>query len=388
MGDNRTRGTWWRTALVLGTVLLILTPATAFAPPSTPYVSRSAVYPYTSGPNTQWMVDGEIYNGDTVDGYTDVRVTMRWRDASNVQLGAAITFPADCREIANTSGENAAFFSWPVGTPPAGWTHVDFSVSGKPTVTPRITIGLTPQSEWTTDPDGFRRRTFTVTNNQTFPITGLLFFGYETEGVDAGNGAFKDANAYFNQLSVVLQPGQTSAEFEIVFRNPPDSDGTTDIFHYQDCDAVRSNPVSVHRFYNLRTGTHFYTADPTEVNRVIATLGWLYRYEGVAYTVNQGSPSNSNPLYRFYDLRTGTHFYTADAAEANNIIATMGSTFHFDGPAYNVSPSPDYSQQVWRFYNYVTGTHFYTADPAERANVQANLYHLYQYEGPAFSLAY
>ena len=45
------------------------------------------------------------------------------------------------------------------------------------------------------------------------------------------------------------------------------------------------------------------------------------------------------------------------------------------------------STTVWRFFNVRTGTHFYTADPAEKANVQANLSAIYHLDGPAFYLA-
>jgi len=373
-------------ALVVGLVLLALMPATAYAPP--PLNVEEPIL-YQRGGDAQWTVGGNVRTNDSVNSYTDVMVTMRWRDVLNAQIGPALTFPADCRMLAD--GGDLCSFSWPTGTPPAGWVSYDFTVSGKTTSANRIIIGLTPQAPLTdpwTDADGWRHYSFTVTNDQAFPITGILAIGYEVEGVTQTGGMFKDAMCDPTQLSVVLQPGQTSAQFDLVGRNLPDADGTTEIFKYVYCEAVRSAPINVYRFYNVRTGTHFYTADVAERNSVINTLGWLYLYEGPAYEVNQGSPSNSNPLYRFYNLRTGTHFYTADLAEANHIIATMASTFHFDGPAYNVSASREYSRPVWRFYNYVAGTHFYTADAAERANVQTNLYHLYQYEGPAFNLAY
>ena len=46
-----------------------------------------------------------------------------------------------------------------------------------------------------------------------------------------------------------------------------------------------ASALDVYRFYNMRTGTHFYTADPAEKANVIATLGAVYHYEGVAYYV-------------------------------------------------------------------------------------------------------
>lgn len=325
--------------LVVGVAMMLLTPATAYAPPSGPYVYRSNVYLYTSGLTTQWMCDGEIYNPDAVNGYTDVIVTLRWRDSSSAQLGAAVTFPAACRVIDSASGENAAHFSRAVAAPPVGWSSADLTVSGKATNTPRMVIGLNNVSDptWSTDSDGFRNGTFTVTNTQGFAITGLVSHGYETEGVTELTASFKDATWNATMLSTVLQPGQTSAWFLLVFYNPADSDGTTQIFGYGSCDAVRYAPLQVYRFYNMRTGTHFYTADPAERDTVINTLGWLYHLDGVAYTVNAGSPSNMNPLYRFYNKKTGTHFYTASYQEKYAVLQNWPTIFTYEGIAYYVA---------------------------------------------------
>jgi hypothetical protein len=146
--------------------------------------------------------------------------------------------------------------------------------------------------------------------------------------------------------------------------------------------------MPVWRFYNLRTGTHFYTADAAERDRVSATMGGTYHLDGVAYNVNTANTNNSAPLYRFYNVRTGAHFYTADTAERDRIMNTMGATYHYDGPAYNVClTNVTGATTVWRFYNKRTGTHFYTADAAEKANVLATLGAIYALDGPAFYLA-
>jgi hypothetical protein len=152
--------------------------------------------------------------------------------------------------------------------------------------------------------------------------------------------------------------------------------------------AINQSLLPVWRFYNMRTGTHFYTADPAEKNAVVATLSSIYRLEGVAYNVNTANPANSAPLYRFYNVVTGAHFYTADTVERDRLINTMAAVYHFDGPAYNVClTNVAGSTTVWRFFDVVTGTHFYTADAAEKASVIANLSAIYHLDGPAFYLA-
>ncbi len=145
--------------------------------------------------------------------------------------------------------------------------------------------------------------------------------------------------------------------------------------------------MPVYRFYNTRTSTHFYTANPAERNQVLATLAATYRYEGVAYTINTLNTANDASLFRFYNVSTGTHFYTANVAERDSVIARMGNTYHYEGVAYHVSASSSGTTPVFRFYNTSTGTHFYTANPAERDSVIANLSATYNFEGPVFFVA-
>ncbi len=146
-----------------------------------------------------------------------------------------------------------------------------------------------------------------------------------------------------------------------------------------------ASALNVYRFYNMRTGTHFYTADAAERANVISALRSTYHYDGVAYTVDTASTSLTQDLYRFYNVRTGTHFYTASDAEKNDVIARLSSTFHYEGVAYRVSPTPSAgAAAVNRFYNVRTGTHFYTADDDEKANVIATMGAVYHYEGVAY----
>lgn len=140
----------------------------------------------------------------------------------------------------------------------------------------------------------------------------------------------------------------------------------------------------VYRFYNTRLGTHFYTATEAERRFVVATLSSLYQLEGPAYGINPYT--NSSTLWRFYKPSTGTHFYTADPEERARVQATLGHVYQYEGPAYNVSRTPGGST-VWRFYNVRNGTHFYSADASEVARVNATLGHIYRYEGPAFFIA-
>lgn len=76
------------------------------------------------------------------------------------------------------------------------------------------------------------------------------------------------------------------------------------------CDTAST--MSMYRLYNRNTGEHFYTADAAERDNV-KEAGW--RYEGVGWI----APSTSKtPVYRLY---SGTdHHYTVDEAERDALI--------------------------------------------------------------------
>ena len=140
----------------------------------------------------------------------------------------------------------------------------------------------------------------------------------------------------------------------------------------------------VYRFYNTSNGTHFYTASDAERYTVLKTLSKTYQLEGVAYRVNTANPQNNQPLYRFYNTKANSHFYTANEAEKANVIATLKAVYSYEGPVYSVSTVAGDATAMHRFYNRKTGTHFYTISEAERVSVIANLGATYSYEGIAY----
>lgn len=157
---------------------------------------------------------------------------------------------------------------------------------------------------------------------------------------------------------------------------------------FDDVSLSVANPMPVYRFYDFVNGSHFYTASGPERDAVADNLPGTYSYDGIAYAIDILNPANSTPLWRFYDVTMGTHFYTIDVAEKARIIATMGYRYRLEGPAYNVS-STDVtgSVTVFRFFNLRNGTHFYTADPAEKTSVQNNMGSTFSLDGPAFYVA-
>ncbi|MRR12821.1 hypothetical protein EG835_10250 [bacterium] len=147
--------------------------------------------------------------------------------------------------------------------------------------------------------------------------------------------------------------------------------------------------LPIYRFYNPSSSAHFYTASPAERDMVSVTWPTLWHYEGVAYQVNLDNPANVDPLHRFFNYRHGTHFYTASEAERASVTSTLSNTYTYEGVAYQVSATGGANTApVYRFLNLRTGSHFYTISGIERDSVMQNQASVYAYEGIAFHVGY
>lgn len=140
------------------------------------------------------------------------------------------------------------------------------------------------------------------------------------------------------------------------------------------------SPQVVYRFFNTLTGVHFYTISTQERDRVQAELP-QFNYEGPAFFSLQAPSAGLSPVYRFYNRVSGTHFYTISASERDDVVARFSDIFQLEGVAWHASTSGGEGWvPIHRFFNTRTGTHFYTASDEERANVVANL-RQFTYEG-------
>ncbi len=126
---------------------------------------------------------------------------------------------------------------------------------------------------------------------------------------------------------------------------------------------------AVYRFFDTRYGTHFFTSDAGEKNTVLATRPDLVEETNGFGDVAQSDP-NAVAVYRFFDTTFGTHFFTASATERNTVIATRpdltyepGSTFyeHLTAQAGDAA--------VYRLFDQNTGTQFLTGDANEYAGI-------------------
>ena len=139
----------------------------------------------------------------------------------------------------------------------------------------------------------------------------------------------------------------------------------------------------VYRFFNMKAGTHFYSANNAEFMNVFNAMTGAFRYDGIAWEVPllSGGPS-MKPVYRFFNLKSGVHLYTADEAEKTNIQKKLAGQYRFEGVAYQVR-ADDLGTPVYRFYVPKRNAHFYTQNTGEVLG-SAKLSNYYHYEGVAY----
>ncbi len=150
----------------------------------------------------------------------------------------------------------------------------------------------------------------------------------------------------------------------------------------QDANAEQAAPVF--RFYNTGTGTHFYTIETAERDNIIR-LYPSFAYEGVAFYAFKTQVTGSQPVFRFYNRSTNTHFYTISQSDKDYVLQHF-PVFNYEGAAYYAMPtSASGSEDLYRFYNRMTGAHFYTTSANDRDYVKAT-WPWFAFEGVAFQV--
>lgn len=246
-------------------------------------------------------------------------------------------------------------------------------------VQPGVTYTLSALAGTTTNPSAVQMR-LKVFNASNATVADVSTTG-NVWGI--GAGALKPMS-----LSVVMPAGAVKAVTYLHLSGSTNASGTSGgTAAFDDVTLQVTSPLPVYRFFNKKNGSHFYTAAGSERDMVADNLTSTYSYEGVAYGVKT-SAANSVPLYRFFKPSNGSHFYTSSVAERDRIKAKLSGTYHYEGIAYNVSDSAaGGATPVFRFFKPSNGSHFYTNSVAERDDVRTRLKTSYNYEGVAFYLA-
>ena len=135
--------------------------------------------------------------------------------------------------------------------------------------------------------------------------------------------------------------------------------------------ATDPNAVAIHRFFDKTDGTHFFTASSSEASTLEATRTDL-SYEGVGlngYAAADSSPS-SVAVFRFFDLKDGTHFYTASTSERDTLVTNQAAAMQFEGVAFYENATPQAGDAaVYRFFDTAHGTHLFTQSASEKASI-------------------
>lgn len=146
--------------------------------------------------------------------------------------------------------------------------------------------------------------------------------------------------------------------------------------------VVAAGRSAVYRFFNAKTGAHFFTSNAAERDFVIRTYP-DFAYENIAFYAYAQPTAGQSTVFRFFNTGNGAHFYTISQTESDFVRANY-PVFNYEGPIwYAQTAAGNGATPMYRFYKPATGTHFYTISAAERDFVITN-YKDFNYEGIAY----
>jgi hypothetical protein len=146
--------------------------------------------------------------------------------------------------------------------------------------------------------------------------------------------------------------------------------------------------LPVHRFWSPVTSSHFYTMSESERQRLVDLHADVWIYEGVAFrALPENSETEALPVYRFWSPVTGSHFYTMDEAERNKLLTEYQGIWIPEGIefyAFMEGSQPADTVPVYRFWSPVTGSHFFTANETEADTLIREHSDVWIFEGVAW----
>lgn len=209
---------------------------------------------------------------------------------------------------------------------------------------------------------------FFVDRTQNF--SGGLFDGNTNNSVGLTNLSYTDT-------SISFQLGSAYPLYLYNFK-PGDDVAVSVAGTVSESPATFSPPITtltlgVARFFDTRNGTHFFTSNPGEVQQILQTRPDLTEETSgiTAYDASNGAPANTAPVFRFFDSIYGTHFFTSSASERNDVIAGRPDLTYEGVGFYEGTSAQGGGTPVYRYFDTKFGTHFYSADPAENSTVLA-----------------
>lgn len=161
---------------------------------------------------------------------------------------------------------------------------------------------------------------------------------------------------------------------------------------------TQETEAAVFRFLNVENSSFFYTTSETEAEIILAKSSeligdqkeWPYVYQGATFSAASRYENTVN-LHRYFNSKTGHHFFTANESEVEYLdsrIQDAGWPFVYEGVAFEVyldDPNGDEIGEeiaVHRFYSSSLNRHVFTASPLEALLFQET--GIWQYEGIGF----
>ncbi len=159
--------------------------------------------------------------------------------------------------------------------------------------------------------------------------------------------------------------------------SPDGNGGTTLSFASNSGTTAPASVQPLYRFFESKSGTQFLTASTSEKDALTNPSSSSYRSDLIEEPNNFGAidPVANDPnkvqVFRFFDTTYGTHFFTSSLGEAAGLSTPGSSTYRPDLVAepsatfYEDSAQGTGDLAVYRLFDTVHGTHFYTGSAAE-----------------------
>jgi uncharacterized protein YqjF (DUF2071 family) len=148
---------------------------------------------------------------------------------------------------------------------------------------------------------------------------------------------------------------------------------------------VEACKYPTYRFWNFYGGNHFYTANTDERDYIVKNHSYLWGFEGTAFLVYKNEIVNTKAVFRFWNIYGGNHFYTANTDERDYIVKNHSDIWKLEGIAFFVyTDKTTENKPVYRFWQIKTGDHFYTANTDEKDYIIKNHSDIWKLEGIAF----
>jgi hypothetical protein len=146
--------------------------------------------------------------------------------------------------------------------------------------------------------------------------------------------------------------------------------------------------LRLHRFLRLDSHSHFFTASEEERHWIATRFSSaIWRYEGVSHLVFSASTAPLKPVYRIYQPRLNSHYYTLDEEEiARMKLAPGGDAIIVEGVAFHALSAPyGNARPVHRFHVARTRSWFFTISEAEKTWIENHIPpERFQYQGIAW----